>query len=70
MANAAMFMVRVGIAVVLLPIRVELVDLADKVADFGLVSGVSGVSANFATVFNPLARPGSLPARPRTTPRP
>ncbi|MFB7220146.1 carboxylesterase/lipase family protein [Streptomyces sp. NPDC002596] len=52
MANAAMFMVGVGIGVVLLPIQVELVDPADKVADFGLVSGVS---ANFATVFNPLA---------------
>ncbi|MER6100559.1 MFS transporter [Streptomyces sp. NPDC001728] len=51
-ANAAMYMVYMGIGAVLLPIQVELVDPADKVANFGLVSGVSAI---FATLFNPLA---------------
>lgn len=71
-ANAAMFLVGVGIGVVLLPIQVELVDPADKVANPGLVSGVS---ANFATVFSPLAghfsdRSGPpKPLDPRRRPR-
>ncbi|MFF3603971.1 MFS transporter [Streptomyces sp. NPDC002463] len=52
MANAAMYMVYMGIGVVLLPVQVELVDPANKVADFGLVSGVAAI---FATLFNPLA---------------
>ncbi|WP_369148203.1 MFS transporter [Streptomyces sp. R44] len=51
-ANAAMFMVYMGIGAVLLPVQVELVDPADKVANFGLVSGVAAI---FATLFNPLA---------------
>lgn len=51
-ANAAMYMVYMGIGAVLLPVQVELVDPADKVANFGLVSGVAAI---FATVFNPLA---------------
>ncbi|MFH8519636.1 MFS transporter [Streptomyces gelaticus] len=51
-SNAAMYMVYMGIGVVLLPIQVELVDPANKVANLGLVSGVSAV---FATLFNPLA---------------
>ncbi|MFD7622890.1 hypothetical protein [Streptomyces sp. NPDC059802] len=50
--NAAMYMVYMGIGVVLLPIQVELVDPADKVANLGLVSGISAI---FATLFNPLA---------------
>ncbi|MEX0172650.1 MFS transporter [Streptomyces sp. LMG1-1-1.1] len=51
-ANAAMFMVYMGIGVVLLPVQVELVDPANKVANFGLVSGVAAI---FATLFNPMA---------------
>ncbi|MFF8617414.1 MFS transporter [Streptomyces sp. NPDC015350] len=51
-SNAAMYMVYMGIGVVLLPIQVELVDPANKVANLGLVSGVSAI---FATLFNPLA---------------
>ncbi|MEU6624905.1 MFS transporter [Streptomyces litmocidini] len=51
-ANAAMFMVYMGVGVVLLPVQVELVDPADKVANLGLVSGVAAI---FATLFNPLA---------------
>ncbi|MEV4429923.1 MFS transporter [Streptomyces sp. NPDC049602] len=51
-ANAAMYMLYMGIGVVLLPVQVELVDPADKVADFGLVSGVAAI---FATLFNPMA---------------
>ncbi|MFE3902767.1 hypothetical protein ACFXPY_21225 [Streptomyces sp. NPDC059153] len=44
-ANAAMYMVHMGIGAVLLPVQVQLVDPADEVADFGLVSGVSGIFA-------------------------
>lgn len=51
-AKAAMFMLYMGIGAVLLPVQVELIDPANKVADFGLVSGVAAV---FATLFNPLA---------------
>ncbi|MFJ6423256.1 MFS transporter [Streptomyces hydrogenans] len=51
-ANAAMYMVYMGIGAVLLPLQVEQVDPADKVANFGLVAGVAAI---FATVFNPLA---------------
>ncbi|WP_418960368.1 MFS transporter [Streptomyces tritici] len=50
--NTAMFMVYMGVGQVLLPVQVELLDPADKVANLGLVSGVSAV---FATLFNPLA---------------
>ncbi|MFE5592470.1 MFS transporter [Streptomyces sp. NPDC056549] len=52
LANAAMFMVYMGVGGVLLPLQVELIDPADKVANFGLVAGVSAI---FATVFNPMA---------------
>ncbi|MFE5885575.1 MFS transporter [Streptomyces hydrogenans] len=41
-----------GIGAVLLPLQVEQVDPANKVAAFGLVAGVAAI---FATVFNPLA---------------
>ncbi|MFE3130021.1 MFS transporter [Streptomyces hydrogenans] len=51
-ANAAMYMVYMGIGAVLLPLQVEQVDPANKVAAFGLVAGVAAI---FATVFNPLA---------------
>ncbi|MFE5094841.1 hypothetical protein ACFRCI_31935 [Streptomyces sp. NPDC056638] len=50
-----MYIVCMGIGAVLLPVQVELVDSADEVADFGLVSGVSAI---FATP------PGRPPARP------
>ncbi|MDR3080751.1 MAG: MFS transporter [Streptomyces sp.] len=50
--NTAMYMVYMGVGQVLLPLQVELLDPADKVANLGLVSGVSAV---FATLFNPLA---------------
>ncbi|WP_175412064.1 MFS transporter [Streptomyces sp. TRM64462] len=50
--HTAMFMVYMGVGQVLLPVQVELLDPADKVANLGLVSGVSAV---FATLFNPLA---------------
>ncbi|MEU8529872.1 MULTISPECIES: MFS transporter [Streptomyces] len=51
-ANAAMYLVYMGIGAVLLPLQVEQVDPADKVANFGLVAGVAAI---FATLFNPLA---------------
>ncbi|MFI1655843.1 MFS transporter [Streptomyces sp. NPDC020472] len=51
-ANAAMYMLYMGIGAVLLPVQVELLDPADKVANFGLVSGVAAI---FATLFNPMA---------------
>ncbi|MET9955071.1 MFS transporter [Streptomyces sp. NPDC006339] len=50
--NTAMFMVYMGVGQVLLPVQVEALDPADKVANLGLVSGVAAV---FATLFNPLA---------------
>ncbi|MFK3735463.1 MFS transporter [Streptomyces sp. NPDC088090] len=51
-ANAAMYMVYMGVGAVLLPLQVEQIDPANKVAAFGLVAGVAAV---FATLFNPLA---------------
>lgn len=50
--NIAMYMVYMGVGQVLLPLQVEAIDPADKVANFGLVSGISAI---FATLFNPLA---------------
>ncbi len=50
--NTAMFMIYMGVGQVLLPTQVEALDPANKVANLGLVSGVSAV---FATLFNPLA---------------
>ncbi|MER7731955.1 MFS transporter [Streptomyces erythrochromogenes] len=50
--NSAMYALYVGVAGVLLALQVEDVDPADKVANFGLIAGISAV---FATVFNPLA---------------
>ncbi|WND39815.1 MFS transporter [Streptomyces sp. BB1-1-1] len=50
--HTAMFMVYMGVGQVLLPVQVEALDPADKVANLGLVSGVAAV---FATLFNPLA---------------
>ncbi|MGC0329742.1 MFS family permease [Streptomyces sp. SAI-170] len=52
LGNTAMFMVYMGVGQVLLPVQVEALNPADKVANLGLVSGVAAV---FATLFNPLA---------------
>ncbi|MFJ3921682.1 MFS transporter [Streptomyces sp. NPDC090022] len=50
--NTAMYALYTGVAGVLLALHVEDVDPANKVADFGLIAGVSAI---FATVFNPVA---------------
>ncbi|MBW5424107.1 MFS transporter [Streptomyces sp. BG9H] len=50
--NTAMFTLYIGVGGVLLPLQIERIDEADKVAMLGLVSGVSAV---FATLFNPVA---------------
>ncbi|WP_405977454.1 MFS transporter [Streptomyces sp. NBC_00158] len=50
--NTAMYALYIGVAGILLALQVERVDPADKVANFGLIAGVSAV---FATVFNPVA---------------
>ncbi|ORT57077.1 MFS transporter [Streptomyces sp. CB03238] len=52
LGNTAMFMVYMGVGQVLLPVQVELLDPANKIANLGLVSGIAAV---FATLFNPLA---------------
>ncbi|MGA4846034.1 MFS transporter [Streptomyces sp. G5(2025)] len=52
LGNTAMFTLYVGVGGVLLPLQIEQIDKADKVAMLGLVSGVSAV---FATLFNPVA---------------
>ncbi|MFF4366742.1 MFS transporter [Streptomyces sp. NPDC001594] len=51
-ANTAMYSLYIGVAGVLLALQVEHVDPAEKVANFGLIAGVSAI---FATVFNPVA---------------
>ncbi|MEU8528556.1 MFS transporter [Streptomyces sp. NPDC048629] len=50
--NTAMYALYVGVAGVLLALQVEAIDPAEKVANLGLVAGVSAI---FATVFNPVA---------------
>ncbi|MET9625528.1 MFS transporter [Streptomyces sp. NPDC006464] len=50
--NAAMYALYVGVPGILLALQIEGIDPANKVANFGLVSGFSAV---FATVFNPVA---------------
>ncbi|UFS99078.1 MFS transporter [Nocardia huaxiensis] len=50
--NAAMYALYVGVASVLLPLQIERLDPASKVANLGLVAGVAAI---FATVFNPVA---------------
>ncbi|WP_343244791.1 MFS transporter [Streptomyces sp. SID14478] len=52
LGNTAMFTLYIGVGGVLLPLQIEHIDRADKVAMLGLVSGVSAV---FATLFNPVA---------------
>ncbi|MFJ5233886.1 MFS transporter [Kitasatospora sp. NPDC088391] len=50
--NAAMYALYLGVGSVLLPLQIEHLDPAAKVANLGLVGGVSAI---FATVFNPVA---------------
>ncbi|MFD9127154.1 MFS transporter [Kitasatospora sp. NPDC059571] len=50
--NTAMYALYVGVGSVLLPLQIEHLDPARKVAALGLVGGVAAV---FATVFNPVA---------------
>ncbi|MBB4949362.1 MFS family permease [Kitasatospora gansuensis] len=50
--NTAMYALYLGVGGVLLPLQVEQLDAAHKVANLGLVSGVAAI---FATFFNPLA---------------
>ncbi|MHC0432972.1 MFS transporter [Streptomyces sp. O3] len=52
LGHTAMFMVYMGVGQVLLPVQIEALDPADKVANLGLASGISAI---FATLFNPLA---------------
>ncbi|MFJ7157027.1 MFS transporter [Streptomyces sp. NPDC101118] len=50
--NTAMYALYIGVAGVLLALQVAEIDPAHKVANFGLIGGVSAI---FATVFNPVA---------------
>ncbi|MFG3040629.1 MFS transporter [Streptomyces sp. NPDC048330] len=50
--NTAMYALYIGVPGMLLALQIEAIDPADKVANFGLVSGTSAI---FATVFNPVA---------------
>ncbi|MFJ4779922.1 MFS transporter [Streptomyces sp. NPDC088762] len=50
--NSAMYALYVGVAGVLLALQVEDIDPANKVSNFGVIAGVSAI---FATVFNPVA---------------
>ncbi|WP_051127404.1 MULTISPECIES: MFS transporter [unclassified Streptomyces] len=52
LGNTAMYTLYIGVGGVLLPLQIEHIDKADKVALLGLVSGVSAI---FATLFNPVA---------------
>ncbi|MER6998206.1 MFS transporter [Streptomyces sp. NPDC000410] len=52
LGNTAMYALYTGVAGVLLALQIEAIDPADKVANFGLVAGVSAI---FATVLNPVA---------------
>ncbi|MGW0537295.1 MFS transporter [Streptomyces sp. NPDC003032] len=52
LGNTAMYTLYIGVGGVLLPLQIEQIDEAHKVALLGLVSGVSAV---FATLFNPVA---------------
>ncbi|MFI1712046.1 MFS transporter [Streptomyces litmocidini] len=50
--NTAMYALYIGVPGMLLALQIEAIDPVDKVANFGLVSGISAI---FATVFNPVA---------------
>ncbi|MFC9975447.1 MFS transporter [Spirillospora sp. NPDC127200] len=59
--NLLLFSVYGGVASILLPLQVERIDAADKVANLGLVTGVGAV---FATLLNPIG--GALSDRTRS----
>src|SRR6185369_688815 len=61
LCHVAMFALYHGVLQVLLPLQIERINPAVKVANLGLVSGLSAIVATF---FNPLA--GSLSDRTRT----
>ncbi|MEU7072830.1 MFS transporter [Streptomyces narbonensis] len=50
--NSAMYALYIGVGGMLLALQIEDIDPANKVANFGLVAGISAI---FATVFNPVA---------------
>lgn len=50
--NSAMYTLYIGVGGMLLALQIEDIDPANKVANFGLVAGISAI---FATVFNPVA---------------
>ncbi|MBG0564159.1 MFS transporter [Actinoplanes aureus] len=52
LTNVAMYAVYLGVGGVLIPAQVAAIDPANKVANLGLVAGVSAI---FATLFNPVA---------------
>ncbi|GHJ95974.1 MFS transporter [Streptomyces sp. NE5-10] len=52
LGNTSMYALYIGVPGLLLALQIEAIDPAGKVANFGLVSGVSAI---FATVFNPVA---------------
>lgn len=60
-ANAALYAMYIGVLQVLLPLQVEAIDRAHKVAALGLISGVAAI---FAAIFNPLG--GALSDRTRS----
>ncbi|WP_244282896.1 hypothetical protein [Streptomyces flavidovirens] len=51
-ANSSMLAVYMGVGAVLLPTQIAMIDPVNKVAILGIVGGVSAV---FATAFNPIA---------------
>ncbi|MER8187590.1 MFS transporter [Kitasatospora sp. NPDC094015] len=51
-ANTSMYALYLGVGSVLLPLQIEAIDPAHKVATLGMIGGVSAV---FATLFNPVA---------------
>ncbi len=59
--NAALYAMYIGVIQVLLPLQIEGIDRAHKVSAFGLISGVSAI---FAAVFNPVG--GALSDRSRS----
>jgi MFS family permease len=60
-ANAALYAMYIGVIQILLPLQIEGIDRAHKVSVFGLISGVSAI---FAAVFNPVG--GALSDRTRS----
>src|ERR1700752_1825864 len=60
-ANGALSALYAGVLTVLLPLQVEHIDRAHKVAALGIVSGISAL---FALVFNPIG--GALSDRTRS----